>query len=969
MFVVMFLVAMNLGHGTQAGEDEMERFRREYPRAAERLRASYAQLRGKCQLVRDDVSGGRKSSSNQEVEFNIDHGFTKAVIRSSSGPKKDRIERVYCLKAEGGFSLVRVPGPAGHSVQSTGDDKKLKLSFANRFGKFLIAPYGVINKNFSDFLASPTFRPRSAIPVSVDGKRLLRVDFDMGAGGPETTTRVTLDLEPDAGWLIHSAELRPGYMKGRVSTGYKVEYQEAIGDKPALPRVVRFTEPGENTICTYESIERRPTPEGEFTMTSFGLPDIATPRSENWGLSTLGVMLIAGIACLAAALALRRRGGQRVVALVATILVGAGTGIATQAGEAEIERFRREYPDAAARIQAEYAMLRGRCRLVESGGPPGRKAPAIHDVEFNVDHGFSKALIQPKSGPQESRADRVYCLKPTGGFWLVKPPGAKVFSVRSLGDDPKLKISFDNRFGKFLIAPYGILNMRFVEYLSFSNFTLRSAEPVEVDGKRLLRVECDSGAGAPETRARTTVVLDPEAGWLIHSAELRMDPRKDHVAIGFTVTYQDATGPQAPLPREIRFLDPTGITTTCAFESIERKPTPESEFTMTYFGLPDIATPRGGDWRLSTLGIMLIAGIACLAGSLWLRRRGGQRVVAPRSGFTLIEVLVVIVIIGVLIGLLLPAVQGAREAARRSQCLNNLKQMGLALHAYHDGHGAFPPGLVYWPAPGLTSSAPCGTWMPDRSFLVAILPHLGQAPLFHSINQNASIYDRVNWTVHPTIVDGFVCPDDPEASRTRPGFSLANAIHSPHFDMRPLASSSYSGVRGSALTGPHPDRECRVDPNKIADANGVITNLRSVAISDVRDGTASTLMVVERSISPLKVYDVPVPFEPNLYERSGWWFSGVDGDTLATTCFPPNARRMFPVEREEARSWSAASLHPGGVNVLMADGSARFVKDSISCRPLEFVGNAIVWPPRSGPGVWQALGTRDGGEVIESTDF
>jgi prepilin-type N-terminal cleavage/methylation domain-containing protein len=661
------------------------------------------------------------------------------------------------------------------------------------------------------------------------------------------------------------------------------------------------------------------------------------------------------------------------IAAATVLLVAAGSGLRVRAGEAEMERFHREYPRASERIQAGFAMLRGRCRLMESGGSGGKKDSSIHEVEFRVDHGFTRAVIRPMSGPPETRADRAYCLRPDGGFSLIQIPGAKRYSVQALGDDPKLKASFSNRFGKFLIAPHGILDTEFSEYLSYPNFTTRSADPVVVDGKRLLRMEFDSGTGGPETTMRMTVDFDPDAGWLIHSAELRPGYMNGHVAVGYKVKYQDAIGTDVALPREVRFLDPTGVTTTCAFESIERRPTPETEFTMAHFGLPDIASTRagggGGRGGLTNVAILTLAGLACLVAALMLRRRGG-RPEPSRSGFTLIEVLAVVTIIGLLLGLLLPAVQAAREAARRARCLNNLRQIGLALHAYHDGHGAFPAGLVNRPAPGLTSSAPCGTMAPDRSYLVAILPHLGQTPLYHAINQNTSIYDRSNWTTLPTVVATYVCPDDAEASRPRRGFCAAHAIYSMGLDAPlEMASASYAGVRGSALTGPHLDRDCRVEPGTMADADGVITNLRSVSIADIRDGTAATLMVVERSVTPLKVYDTPGADRPNLFERSGWWFSGLDGDTLATTCFPPNARRVFEERIQEPRNRSAASLHPGGVHALFADGSGRFIKDSVSSWSFRTFGTAIVWPNGQRPGVWQALGTRDGGEVIGSDAF
>src|SRR4051794_21890252 len=121
-----------------------------------------------------------------------------------------------------------------------------------------------------------------------------------------------------------------------------------------------------------------------------------------------------------------------------------------------------------------------------------------------------------------------------------------------------------------------------------------------------------------------------------------------------------------------------------------------------------------------------------------------------RRGFTLIELLVVIAIIAVLIALLLPAVQAAREAARRAQCVNNLKQIGLALHNYHDTVGSFPPG-------GQSAPSYAGTWF---NWLTSILPQIEQMPLYNATNFSRQIYQAENTTVSLTMITAYLCPSD-----------------------------------------------------------------------------------------------------------------------------------------------------------------------------------------------------------------
>src|SRR6186713_2532511 len=133
---------------------------------------------------------------------------------------------------------------------------------------------------------------------------------------------------------------------------------------------------------------------------------------------------------------------------------------------------------------------------------------------------------------------------------------------------------------------------------------------------------------------------------------------------------------------------------------------------------------------------------------------------APRRAFTLIELLVVIAIIAILIALLLPAVQQAREAARRTQCKNNLKQISLALHNYHDVFNTFPPGQVYCQAGPTVCNANRPTWSFGWTWTTFLLPYIDQAPLFNKFDTSRNLYDPVNVDLIKTSNPAYQCPSD-----------------------------------------------------------------------------------------------------------------------------------------------------------------------------------------------------------------
>ena len=334
-------------------------------------------------------------------------------------------------------------------------------------------------------------------------------------------------------------------------------------------------------------------------------------------------------------------------------------------------------------------------------------------------------------------------------------------------------------------------------------------------------------------------------------------------------------------------------------------------------------------------------------------------------GFSLIEVLVVISIITLLIGLLLPAVQAAREAARRAHCMNNLKQIGLGIHSYTNVNGNFPIGRLLSYDPRYTNpNAPCSPWVIDRSFLVSILPYIEQTNLYNSINQNVAILAPENTTIFAAAIGIYACPSDPASGVPRTGYPLApiSSLNPPML----CVSTSYSGCAGSDVITALPEAAsgCLVPPARAAKANGCITDMFPVTPAWVADGLSSTILVAEKAATPLRRLGTSdTSLGINYFEQAGWWFSGDWGSGLITTYYPPNAYKTISAGSHWAWQWSASSMHPGGVYILMGDGAVRFVKESVDSWPLDPV-NAN--PIALSPGIWQGLGTRNGGEIIDS---
>lgn len=341
------------------------------------------------------------------------------------------------------------------------------------------------------------------------------------------------------------------------------------------------------------------------------------------------------------------------------------------------------------------------------------------------------------------------------------------------------------------------------------------------------------------------------------------------------------------------------------------------------------------------------------------------------DGFTLVESLVAISVISLLVAIALPAAQAAREAGRRAACLNNLRQVGLGLSHYEAHHGCFPAGRYMTYDPRFSGpNYPCTSSLPDKSLLLAILPFIGEQPLFSAINANLAIAGFENRTVQVSRVALYSCPTDPE-SRVRPlavDQLIAVGMAAPG-DVVATQFTSYSGCMGPYFIRWRP---CDPrNPEIAAQLGGVFHDLGCTRASAIRDGLSQTLFVCEKATT---TFDMLRGIDPSAFDRFGWFFSNNLGDTILSTFHPPNAYRKVSLGAVDARVYSGSSLHPGGLNILMGDGSARFISDNIdtwcfspsSGEPCGAVrsGGRGIWTNTPRPGVWQALSTRAGGELI-----
>jgi prepilin-type N-terminal cleavage/methylation domain-containing protein len=298
-------------------------------------------------------------------------------------------------------------------------------------------------------------------------------------------------------------------------------------------------------------------------------------------------------------------------------------------------------------------------------------------------------------------------------------------------------------------------------------------------------------------------------------------------------------------------------------------------------------------------------------------------------GFTLVELLVVIAIIGILIALLLPAVQAAREAARRAECQNKLKQVGLALHNYHDIQKRFPPGAqenVFKQPKTNTSYIKGTTWM------VFILPQIEQQAVYDLYDFTQPYTAEVNNKVGNIEIAAYKCPSGP-ANRSNNGAERTDDgtfNHTTHYYgvMGPSSRANPSKVTIGTATynyvvgSPTSNSAYATDGilGQYRDNPGSVTTGRKVNFADILDGTSNTLMVGERS------NHLP-PGQTNDYRS---WVRGNNGGsgTTKNVTYPINS--TFYNGSNNFNDISFGSNHPGGCQFLLGDGSVRFVNETIS---------------------------------------
>lgn len=306
-------------------------------------------------------------------------------------------------------------------------------------------------------------------------------------------------------------------------------------------------------------------------------------------------------------------------------------------------------------------------------------------------------------------------------------------------------------------------------------------------------------------------------------------------------------------------------------------------------------------------------------------------------GFTLVELLVVMAIIGILVSLLLPAVNSVREAGRRSSCANSIRQLGLALNAYHQSHRVFPPSI--WVA---KDEDPLTTIRYQPNWLIAILPYIDQLPLYKKFDLNKPISDEANRTARGTNIPLLLCASDVGAhvmfSKGAEGDNWARGNYGANGSIQQLSKSNMGMTSSSWSKG-----WCR----------GVMGANVACSIDEIFDGASNTVLLGELRIG-LSEIDRRGTWAMAAPAASSLWGHGSDDGIGPNNCTLQSDNIMGCGElwkslgstrltREcmgccqgcQSSQGAARSRHPGGVNVCLVDGSVRFVSD--------FVEKASAW--------------------------